>query len=41
MNDIPLGPPDALFGLVDAFNKDPHPKKVGLAIGAYRDGKSS
>jgi aspartate/tyrosine/aromatic aminotransferase len=39
MNNIPLGPPDALFGLIDALNKDPSPTKVGLGIGAYRDGE--
>mmetsp|Transcript_7972 Transcript_7972/g.13371 ORF Transcript_7972/g.13371 Transcript_7972/m.13371 type:complete len:316 (-) Transcript_7972:96-1043(-) len=37
MNEVPLGPPDALFGLIDAYNKDPAPQKVGLGIGAYRD----
>jgi aspartate aminotransferase len=31
------GPPDALFGLIDAYNKDPAPKKISLGIGAYRD----
>ena len=32
-----MGPPDAIFGLVEAYNKDPRPEKVSLAIGAYRD----
>ena len=32
-----LGPPDAIFGLVEAHKKDPRPEKVSLAIGAYRD----
>ena len=32
------GPPDAIFGLVEAFKKDPRPEKVSLVIGAYRDG---
>ena len=32
------GPPDAIFGLVEAFKKDPRPGKISLAIGAYRDG---
>ena len=31
------GPPDAIFGLVEAFKKDPRPEKISLAIGAYRD----
>lgn len=34
--DVPQGPPDALFGLIDAYNKDPAPKKISLGIGAYR-----
>ncbi len=33
------GPPDAIFGLVEAHKKDPRPEKVSLAIGAYRDGQ--
>jgi aspartate aminotransferase len=35
--DVPMGPPDAILGLVDAFNKDTDPKKVSLSVGAYRD----
>jgi len=35
--NVPLGPPDAILGLVDAFNKDPNPNKVSLSVGAYRD----
>jgi len=34
---VPQGPPDAILGLVDAFNKDTNPKKVSLSVGAYRD----
>ena len=34
---VPMGPPDAILGLVDAFNKDTDPKKVSLSVGAYRD----
>lgn len=38
---VEQGPPDAIFGLVEAHKKDPRPEKVNLAIGAYRgsDGK--
>ena len=32
-----MGPPDPIFGLVEAFNKDPNPSKVSLVAGAYRD----
>ena len=34
---VEQGPPDAIFGLVEAFKKDPRPDKISLAIGAYRD----
>ena len=34
---VEQGPPDAIFGLVDAFNKDSSPNKVSLVVGAYRD----
>ena len=34
---VEQGPPDAIFGLVEAFKKDPRPEKISLAIGAYRD----
>ena len=34
---VEQGPPDAIFGLVEAFNKDTNPNKVNLAVGAYRD----
>jgi len=35
--NVPLGPPDAIFGLLDAFKADPAPGKVNLTVGAYRD----
>ena len=31
------GPPDVIFGIVEAYNRDTHPQKVNLGIGAYRD----
>lgn len=34
---ITLAPPDAVFGVADAFNKDTHPDKINLGVGAYRD----
>ena len=36
-NAVPQGPPDAVFGVNDAFKKDTSPRKVNLSIGAYRD----
>jgi len=39
--DIPMGPPDAILGLNEAFQKDSNPNKITLGVGAYRgdDGK--
>ena len=34
-----IGPPDAIFGLVEAFKNDPRSKKVNLGIGVYTDDK--
>lgn len=34
---VPMGPPDGILGLVEAFNKDTSPSKVNLSVGAYRD----
>lgn len=34
---VEQGPPDAIFGLVDAFNKDSNSNKANLVVGAYRD----
>ena len=33
------GPPDAIFGLVEAHRKDPRSEKVSVVIGAYCDGQ--
>ncbi|CAM9237439.1 unnamed protein product [Choristocarpus tenellus] len=40
-SELPMGPPDPILGLTDAFNKDTDPRKVSLGVGAYRgdDGK--
>lgn len=37
MNEVPLGPPDPVLGVGEAFKKCTDPKKVNLSIGAYRD----
>ena len=34
---VPMGPPDGILGLVEAFKADTHPNKVNLSVGAYRD----
>ncbi|KRY31156.1 Aspartate aminotransferase, mitochondrial, partial [Trichinella spiralis] len=36
-HDVPLGPPDAILGLTEAYNKDTNPNKINLGAGAYRD----
>lgn len=35
--DVPMGPPDAILGISEAYKKDTNPKKVNLGVGAYRD----
>ncbi|KAH0827083.1 aspartate amino-transferase [Lanmaoa asiatica] len=35
--DVPLAPPDSIFKLTAACNADPHPNKINLGVGAYRD----
>lgn len=34
---VPLGPPDPIFGLADAFRKDPRKEKITLVLGIYND----
>lgn len=34
---VPMGPPDAILGITEAFKADAHPQKVNLGVGAYRD----
>jgi aspartate aminotransferase len=35
--DVPLGPPDPILGIDEAFKRDTNPRKVNLGVGAYRD----
>jgi len=32
-----MGPPDAIIGLNEAYEKDPSPFKINVGVGAYRD----
>lgn len=34
---VPLGPPDAILGITEAFKADADPSKINLGVGAYRD----
>jgi len=34
---ISMAPPDAIFGLIEAFRNDPHPEKINLSAGVYAD----
>lgn len=34
--NVPLGPPDAILGITDAFKADPFEKKINLGAGTYR-----
>lgn len=36
-NNVPMGAPDVILGIKEAYLKDTHPKKVNLGVGAYRD----
>jgi len=36
-SDVPMGPPDAILGVSEAFKKDPSKTKMNLGVGAYRD----
>lgn len=35
--DVPLGPPDVILGIFEAFKEDTNPYKIDLTVGAYRD----
>ncbi|CAB0003428.1 unnamed protein product [Nesidiocoris tenuis] len=35
--NVPMGPPDAILGVTEAFKRDSDPKKINLGVGAYRD----
>lgn len=34
---LQLAPPDPILGLTEAFKKDPHPNKINLSVGVYKD----
>ncbi|KAF9428066.1 aspartate transaminase aat1 [Podila epigama] len=34
---VPMGPPDAILGVTEAFKKDTDSRKMNLGVGAYRD----
>ena len=34
---VPLGPPDAILGITEAYKADPFAGKINLGVGAYRD----
>lgn len=34
---VPMGPPDPILGVTVAWRNDPHPDKLNLGVGAYRD----
>lgn len=36
-NDVPMGPPDAILGIAQAFRQCTDPRKVNVCVGAYRD----
>jgi aspartate aminotransferase, mitochondrial len=36
-SSVPLGPPDPILGVTEAFKADPSTIKINLGVGAYRD----
>ncbi|KAH6593169.1 hypothetical protein BASA61_004338 [Batrachochytrium salamandrivorans] len=36
-SNVPMGPPDPILGVTEAFKADSNPKKMNLGVGAYRD----
>ena len=34
---VPLGPPDAILGITEAYKQDQSSSKINLGVGAYRD----
>lgn len=36
-SNVPMGPPDVILGISEAYKRDPDSKKVNLGVGAYRD----
>ena len=34
---VPMGPPDAILGVSEAFKRCEVPEKMNLGVGAYRD----
>ncbi len=34
---VPMGPPDAILGITEAFKRDGSKQKINLGVGAYRD----
>jgi aspartate aminotransferase, mitochondrial len=41
LSKVPMGPPDAILGIAEAFKASTVPGKVNVAIGAYRDDQGS
>jgi aspartate aminotransferase, mitochondrial len=36
-NEVPMGPPDPILGIAQAFRQCEDPRKVNVCVGAYRD----
>lgn len=35
--NLEMAPPDAILGLTEAYKRDPHPAKINLGVGVYKD----
>lgn len=36
-SNVPMGPPDVILGISEAYKRDTNSNKVNLGVGAYRD----
>eukprot|EP00814_Leptocylindrus_danicus_P010497 CAMPEP_0116031340 /NCGR_PEP_ID=MMETSP0321-20121206/17451_1 /TAXON_ID=163516 /ORGANISM="Leptocylindrus danicus var. danicus, Strain B650" /LENGTH=416 /DNA_ID=CAMNT_0003506437 /DNA_START=89 /DNA_END=1339 /DNA_ORIENTATION=- len=41
LSEVPVGPPDAILGIAQAFRECTDPNKVNICVGAYRDENGS
>lgn len=41
LSEVPVGPPDAILGIAQAFRESTDPNKVNICVGAYRDENGS
>lgn len=40
-DQVPLGAPDVIFGVNEAYGRDEFPEKINISVGAFRDDSGS